>query len=230
MHRTHVLLAGLLVATAAMATAVYAAGSPMQGSFTSQVTVHPDGHAEMGAVEGVTGALQAAVRTQLQSMRFVPAKVGGVVMASNVQLEGTVRLTPSGSDDYLVTLANVRLMPAGLRLKTLTPPLYPPEMFRHDRDGFVELALRIGTDGRIKEATTVQRSDPAFETAVRSRMKPWRFEPLASEAVVSLPIWFYLERNKQPATLPAFKCSVPVEQAHVEGQSGCLDRIEVTAR
>jgi len=192
------------------------------------VTVSADGRAEIGEIQGISGALATAVRSQLQVRKFLPGQRNGVPVSGTARLSGEVLLTPAGSDDYVVRLEDVTLA-ARPRLLKAAAPLYPPAMFKEGTSATVEMALRIGTDGRVKEARTLSASHRQFEEAVRKALPAWRFEPGTSEVMVTLPVWFHTDFGRKPLPTPQFKCVVDVALPRIEGQSGCIDRVEVQA-
>jgi TonB family protein len=214
------------------------AGSPGQGVdsrrgwFTAPVTVAADGRAEIGTIEGVSGRLADAVRSRLVTRRFVPAQKDGVPVSSTSQLQGTVLLTPAQGDAYAVGLEHVMLLQGPLALK-LDPPSFPPQMYKERVSASVELALRVGSDGRVEEVRTINASHPEFDAAVRKAVRRWRFKPSpaspAGGAWVTVPVWFHTGFGRQAPFPPQFKCEPDLSYARIEGQNGCMDMIVVTA-
>lgn len=57
-------------------------------------------------------------------------------------------------------------------------PDYPPSERRAGNEGLVEVRVRIGTDGRVKEVQRVSAaSDAFFEATRRQALRYWRFTP-----------------------------------------------------
>ncbi len=57
-------------------------------------------------------------------------------------------------------------------------PAYPSTELRAQRDGFVQIKVLIGIDGRVKAAQSVSAtSDAFFEATRRQALSKWRFKP-----------------------------------------------------
>jgi protein TonB len=57
-------------------------------------------------------------------------------------------------------------------------PAYPAAELRAQRDGFVQIKVLIGIDGRVKAAQSVSAtSDAFFEATRRQALSKWRFKP-----------------------------------------------------
>jgi protein TonB len=56
-------------------------------------------------------------------------------------------------------------------------PEYPLIASQAGVTGLVILEARVGTDGRVKEAT-VLRSHPIFDEAAKAAVMQWRYQPL----------------------------------------------------
>jgi protein TonB len=57
-------------------------------------------------------------------------------------------------------------------------PAYPAAELRAQRDGFVQIKVLIGVDGRVKAAQSVSAtSDAFFEATRRQALSKWRFKP-----------------------------------------------------
>ncbi|WBY06893.1 TonB family protein [Sphingomonas sp. 7/4-4] len=57
-------------------------------------------------------------------------------------------------------------------------PAYPSTELRAQRDGFVQIKVLIGVDGRVKAAQSVSAtSDAFFEATRRQALSKWRFKP-----------------------------------------------------
>lgn len=57
-------------------------------------------------------------------------------------------------------------------------PDYPPSERRAGNEGLVEVRVKIGIDGRVKEVRRVSAaSDAFFETTRRQALRSWRFTP-----------------------------------------------------
>lgn len=201
--------------------------TPLQAWFTGDVTVHADGHADIGPLSGVQGQLAELVKEEVSRLKFVPALRSGSPTTTVSTLSGNVQLLPAEEDTYALALKHVSLMPRGSKPVDLTPPLYPRNMARNGKAGAVELELRVDAHGRVAEATTILSTDAAFEDAVRDAARQWRFLPTGEEAVFTMPVSFRMADTTDDR-LPAFKCAVSPGNAHVAGQQGCVDRLEIS--
>lgn len=201
----------------------------LQAWFTGEVTVHADGRVDVGPLSGVQGQLAELVKQEVSRLDFVPAHRSGSPTTTVSALKGHVQLLPAEEDTYALALEHVSLMPVGSNLVEHVPPRYPSQMMRRGKGGAVEMALRVDAQGLVAQATTIMSTDPAFEKAVRDAMRQWRFLPAGEESVFTLPVVFRMP-GKSDGTLPAFQCVVSPTNAHIAGQHGCVDRIEISVR
>lgn len=198
----------------------------MGAHFSAPITVSAAGQPTIGEISGVQGRLAEAVRLQLQALQYVPAHREGIAVDQFAHLSGTAELTPLPDGTFDVRVLAV-LEPKSAAPETPPVPVYPEGMLRRDVSGSVELALRIGADGRIEEVRTVASSHRDFDRAVRQAVRRWRFAPRpgADAIEVAVPVWFHVGGQ---ISRPQFQCTLDPGRAHVAGQSGCLDRIEIT--
>lgn len=201
----------------------------LQRTFSAEATIHADGSTDVGEISRLDGRLGEWVHAETSRMRFIPAQRSGVAVATRVELSGIVTLTPTDDGDFAVEIRDVNLMPLASRALRLVPPLYPPQHMRSGTAGIVELLLRVGPDGRVREAVTILGTAPALERAAREAARRWRFTPTGEAAEFSVPFLFYTNLQSVAELLPRLRCAVSPSNAHVAGQSGCVDRIEVVA-
>jgi TonB family protein len=73
----------------------------------------------------------------------------------------------------------------------LAPPSYPTQALAKHLGGSVQLRLRVGVDGSVKEVK-VESSEPAgvFDRAAKEAAAKWRFPPGKSEHWLRVPITF----------------------------------------
>lgn len=204
-------------------------GDVLRGSFQAPITVRGDATVDIGEVSGIGAQLAQKLRPQLMALRYVPAHRDHVPVDSTALLTGNVVLTPTDSGVYAISIEHVELVPPALQVQRIAPPLYPPDMFRDDKEGAVEISLRIGADGRVLDARTISSTHPAFDKAVRQVLPFWRFKPPGVEFEAVVPVVFQVGVAKKLRPAPQFECAVSAERAHVEGQSGCIDLITVVA-
>jgi TonB family protein len=55
-------------------------------------------------------------------------------------------------------------------------PAYPPDAKEQRIDGTVSVAVRVGTDGLVKDAT-VRKSVPRLDEAALAAVRQWTFRP-----------------------------------------------------
>ena len=196
-----------------------------QVSFNVPVTIEAGGRVILGEPQGVQGALAGVVREHLATIEVQPARHDGAPLTSRMELAGTVLLLPVDPDQFEVQLRNVTVRPVLLDWR---PPDYPRERLRAGVDGTVEMAVRIGPDGRIVETRVLSSTHGDFTKAVTTVLKQWRFAPLgdAGGLEVSVPFWFH--GNWEPTVLKSFDCPRDPDASHVPGQDGCLGLVETT--
>lgn len=88
---------------------------------------------------------------------------------------GTSALDGAGAGQVEMTEATVDVAPRPLQR---TPPDYPVRARAKGLEGSVDLSIRIGEDGSVRDVQ-VLASDPAgvFDEAARDAVRTWRFEP-----------------------------------------------------
>lgn len=203
--------------------------APLQGWFSGEVTVRADGRADLGPLSGVQGKVAELVKDEVSRLKFVPAQRSGVPATTVSSLRGKILLLPAEKDTFALALEHVSLMPVGSTPVEHTPPLYPRHMVRRGKAGAVEMLLQVDARGRVAEATTIMSTDPAFEKAVRDAARQWKFLPTGEETVFTVPVLFRMPGTRDDR-LPAFQCAVLARNAHIAGQLGCVDRIEMSVR
>lgn len=70
------------------------------------------------------------------------------------------------------------------RFAAALQPDYPPSMIQAEMEGSVTIRVRIGTDGRVKEAIIVSASSDDFaEATKRQALRKWRFRASTRDGV-----------------------------------------------
>lgn len=89
--------------------------------------------------------------------------------------------------------------------KAFSPnPTYPPELLAGWIEGLVKLRVRVGKDGRVKQASIYRSSGrPQFDKAAMAAIYKWRFEPARRfgfpvESVIAVPVRFSIEKGQDP--------------------------------
>ena len=88
--------------------------------------------------------------------------------------------TPKGTGEIIAPPPVLPLISASIdpRFAKDFQPEYPGSELRANRDGYVTVRVRIGTDGRVKEVSQVKATSPAFFEATRKHaISRWRFKP-----------------------------------------------------
>lgn len=222
--------AALVSGFTAVALAAELAPAPLHAFFSAPVMLRAAGQVEIGAVSGVKSALAEAVRAKLSEVKMIPARRGDVAVDASMVVQGRAILTPTAGENYVLSLEGLAIMPPNAMADLITPPRYPAEMFTRDQEGSVELELTVDAAGRVIQTRTVSSSHAAFEKAVRTAVKRWKFTPASDTVRFSVPVVFRMADKRSAPLQPAFDCALPAGQAHIAGQNGCLPLIEVTAQ
>ena len=212
----------------AMALAAEPASAPLHALFSAPVTIRAAGQIEIGELSGVTGVLAEAIRARLSDVKVVPATSGAVAVDARMVVQGRAVLTPTDAANYALALEGLGLLPPNAMADVIMPPRYPADMFTRDQEGSVELELTVDQSGRIAEMRTVSSTHAAFEKAVRTAAKGWKFKASGGNVRFSVPVVFRLAGKRQPPQQTGFECALPAGQAHIAGQNGCVPLIEVT--
>lgn len=87
--------------------------------------------------------------------------------------------------------------------KTFSPsPEYPAELLSQRIEGLVKLRVRVGKDGRVKEASVYRSSGlAAFDRAALKVIYRWRFEParragIPFEREIAVPVRFFIDDGR----------------------------------
>jgi TonB family protein len=195
-------------------------------SFTARVRVAADGHATVSDLVGPKGALAELVASRLDAIRFVPGKRNGTPVAAEAELRGRVILTPVGTDDYDVSLRDVTTRPTWVEGR---PPDFPPDRLRANQgQGAVEVRVRVDTRGHVSDAVIVSSTHALFEQAVLRVAIQWRFAPRIAETTAVVPVIFTEYRSRAAVDFkPQFQCVPDETRPNVEGDTGCVEHIEV---
>ena len=208
----------LLFATAAGSTTEL----PRQLSFHGVADVGADGRIDVRRIEGVDGALAAAVRSQLEARRATPAQREGHAVATSSPFSGSVALTVRGEQTD-VAVDRFALQPAAVKYAAIS---YPVESMRSERAGWVEVQFTLDGAGAPIGIEVVEASHPDFGKAVRNALPKWRFATDAVEPGRRLRVTATFQAHDNRAT-PAFACPLDTAYAHVDGQDGCADTVSV---
>ena len=179
------------------AVAPSVAAGPTRSTLERVVTMQADAGIDVDEPGAVTATsidsrlvpeVEAALRGKMGAWRFVPVRVDGqarkahtrvrMVLAASkrgdgydVRLDSVIFPRPDGGD----TSSRFETRAASYRLIKPEPPNYPTDMAMSGVSGIVLVAIRIGPDGSIVDATPVQSllldvrgSNQALAAAIRT--------------------------------------------------------------
>jgi TonB family protein len=202
---------------------------PKQLWVSAPITIDAAGNASIGKIKGASGGLAAVLKARLEKEKYVAASRDGTAVASQMHIAARAGLTPSGGDDYSITLDSIVVAPL---LRKAGPPRYPLGMARNGLSGYVTLALTVAADGKVIRAHSVDASDAFFSKEVLAVAKRWRFESASVdgskfEYEVTLPIVFNASQQRQS---PKFSCRLDARAPRWSKQTEgvCLDLLEIT--
>lgn len=195
------------------------AAAPMESVLITRVegslVIDPEGKVESFEISTPLAAeLRAGVDRAVTGWRFQPVRVDGQPVRARSAMIITLAGTRLGEgfrvkiDNVVFPVDNRGEMKAGYRienpsasivLKSMRPPGYPTDLMRAGISGTVLVAFRIGPDGRIAEASSVQsmlfdvrgrdrimqKIVRQFEAVAVSAVKGWRFEVTQKAAIPS---------------------------------------------
>lgn len=190
--------------------------------FAAPVTVGADGSVSVGEIEWVQGPLAEVVRAELGKFPYIPGRLEGVAVDSQVLVDGVLLLHPVDGE-FQVTLEDVETQPLLMHWR---PVDYPVEMLRAGKDGVATLVLQVGPDGRVGDIEVVSRTNRGIARAARVAAINWRFAPTGTEFEVGATFWAH--GNAEATDIPTVDCAVPAQLAHLPGDDGCMRISETT--
>jgi len=196
--------------------------------FTAQVTIKPDGTADVGDISGIKGPLAAFVRTKTAATRFIPGRKDGQAGTATAELSGVVMLTPADGDSYEISLGRISLAP---KSRDVSPPLYPRGTSRHGDENSVLLLIRINANGSVAPVRVIHSTNAAFDKATIDQAKKWKFEAQVFDGIpvaVEAPILVEFGSGKMQKPQAEPECVWDELRPRVEGQSCLLDGLVVT--
>lgn len=228
-HQCLAVLSCALLGLVAVARSEDPPPAPMYADFSAPVAIDETGQVDVvGELSGVKSPLAEAVSARLEKVAAVPARHDDAAIEARMVMHGRVILTPVDAEDYSMALSDLSLMPAAATPSLAMPPKYPPEAYTRGQEGNVELQLGVDEAGQITNIRTISRTHVSLEKAVRDAVKKWTFKPSGEAAVFSVPVRFRLQDKRPAPVLPEFECQLPEGQAYIVGQSGCIQKIDVT--
>ena len=167
----------------------------IEGQVAAKFVVDTNGLVEMGTFEIMKSdheAFAAAVRENMPSMRFYPARVGGRPVKQLVQMPFKFSLVRDGTSGPSVSarIPNAPRNPQVLyetpvndsmpmALQSNQPPVYPNQLRAANVQGMVQAKFVVRADGTVDMGSfIVMRSDhELFTTSVRAAVEKMRFRP-----------------------------------------------------
>lgn len=207
---------------AAASTTGTAPPEPRSVPFHGVVNVAEDGQLRVERVEGVSGALADAVRSQLEARSAKPALRDGRPIAMQAPVAGRVVLTPAG-DAIDIAIDGVTLQPG---VTTRAPVSYPVELMRDEQAGWAEMEFTLDAEGAPVGISTVAASHAGFAKAMHRPLQHWRFSTAAVEPGRRLRITARFRTDTKHPT-PAFECTLDAAYPHLDGQDGCVDALTI---
>lgn len=194
-----------------------------RGHFHGSVQVAEDGALRVERLDGVSGALAQAVRSQLEARRALPATREGRPVASVAPLTGSVRLVPEG-EQYMVALEHVALNPAPVQR---APISYPADALRENRTGTVQVEFALSADGTPVDVVVLESSHRYFTQAVTRTLGKWRYATVGMEPGrrFRMGVAFGTESRRPDAD---FACTADTAHARFEDEAPCIDVVTVT--
>lgn len=208
------------------------AAAPVDGikrlPFTAQITVKPDGAADIGDITGIMDPLAAFVRTKIAATKFIPGQRDGKAGTATTELRGMLVLVPANGDSYEVSLEGISLAP---RSRDLSPPMYPRGTSRHGNENAVLLLIRIHADGSVVPVKVIHSTNAAFEKPTLDQVRKWKFEAQVFNGIpvaVEAPILVAYVSAKTKAPEPEIECVWDELRPRAEGQSCFLDTMVIS--
>ena len=219
----------LLLATTPALLAI--AGAPVEEvkriPFSAQVTVRPDGTADVGDIAGLKDPIATFVRTKIAATKFIPGKKDGKPGAASTEMRGLVVLVPSGAEEYEIGLQGISLAPRSI---DLPPPRYPRGASRYGNENAVLLLIRIKADGKVAPVKVLESTSVAFVKPTLDQARKWRFEPQLFDGVpveIEVPILVAFGSGSVSVPTAAFECVWDELRPRAEGQACLLDGLTV---
>lgn len=193
----------LLLAAIALAAPLPAVASDTEWSGYKWATVDVDDSGRIVAIDlepTLSPAFEAAMRHEISTWAFEPARIDGATVASRTHLGVYMRARDGGAGRADVELVSINNGPrpvakAGMR--------YPSDALRRSIQGTVMLTFTVAPDGSVAQIVADEDSHPMLRRAAIRGIRAWRFEPeqVAGQPVatrIRAPVVFCLLPEPQP--------------------------------
>jgi TonB family protein len=173
------------LAACALAAALPTAASDATWAGTKWATVDIDDSGRVVAIElepDLTPAFEAALRHEIASWAFEPARMDGAAVASRTHLAVRLRARELGTGRAGVEVVSVRNgpRPAGRRAMH-----YPEAALERHIQGTVMLTLTVAPDGSVADVSAQRGAHSLLRRAALRSADGWRFVP---EQVAGQPV------------------------------------------
>lgn len=175
----------LFLAASAFAATFPALASDAEWSGHKWATVDVDDSGRIVAIEldsSLSPAFAAALRHEIATWAFEPARIDGAAVASRTHLGLHLQARERADGRAGVELVSVG---NGPRLVDKKRMRYPSEALRRSIHGTVILTLTVAPDGSVAEIVADDEAHPVLRRAALRSGRDWRFEP---EQVAGQPV------------------------------------------
>ncbi len=86
----------------------------------------------------------------------------------------------------------------GLKIVSMTKPLYPPEAKAKGIEGLVKIDVVVGKDGSVLEANALSGPD-ILKTSALEAVRQWKYEPPGVDVKVTVHVNYKLASKARPA-------------------------------
>jgi TonB family protein len=169
----------------------------VRGVVVAEIRIGTDGSVEDAKILRSIPLLDQAALDAVRQWRFTPTLLNG--QAVPVMLTVTVNFTPQGAGGQpspapieMATQVEPKRSP---RVIKDVKPRYPEEGLEAKVSGTVEVAVTIGTDGKVSAAHVV-RGVPMFNQAALDAAYQWEFEPVGQPVEVNIEFSFAARSNR----------------------------------
>jgi TonB family protein len=170
-------------------------------------TVDVDDGGRIIAIElesGLTPAFEAALRREIGSWAFEPARIDGAAVASRTHLGVQLRAHDRGDGRAGVEVVAVSNGPRPYGKQEMR---YPEDALRRRIQGAVVFTLTVTPEGTAENIVADDNAHPLLSRAALRSVRNWQFQPeqVAGQPVatrIRLPVAFCIPALNQPCHAP----------------------------
>jgi TonB family protein len=171
----------VFLAASALACALPAAAKEARWSGMKWATVDIDDSGRVVAIE-LEPEFDAALRHEISTWAFEPARVDGAAVASRTHLSVSLRASERGAGRAGVEVVSVSNGPRPTGKRDMH---YPKRAIERRVQGVVMLTLTVAADGTVTHAAADAEAHPLLRSAALRSADGWRFIP---EQVAGRPV------------------------------------------